>query len=212
MATVTWVEKKGDKAAILVMSDDTRVWTPDKALADTLVGKEIPSDWTQKQGEYGPQALPPKPKGGFGGAPAAFRNTKEGQAVEQDMMNRRTALMQAVTLWTNEHGEETLIDVAQLLYVWLTDTRYVSGAVTNTSSASDKGDGAVATSSPPTSSPKQVMDGHGEEEVDGGVGVDGEDTPGPSSAVHVHEWAPAPREGWVVCECGKAEKAAKARA
>src|SRR6185503_11899321 len=97
MNTVIWVTAKGDKAAVMKMSDDTLIWTPDKTKADELIGKPIPEDWTQKQGEYGPQAFPPREKkGGFGGAPAAFRNTKEGQAIEQDQMNRRTALMQAV--------------------------------------------------------------------------------------------------------------------
>ena len=34
--------------------------------------------------------------GGFGGGPAAYRNTKEGHFYEQERMDRRTALMQAV--------------------------------------------------------------------------------------------------------------------
>jgi hypothetical protein len=135
-ATVTWVEKKGDKAAILVMSDDTRVWTPDKALADTLVGKEIPPDWTIKQGQYGPQALPPKPKGGFGG-PAAYRNTKEGFHEEQDFMNLRTAVMQATV-------EGVFIkDTANEIYAWL---RQASGVAVAT--VSDNGE---AQTSPSTS-------------------------------------------------------------
>ncbi len=82
------------------MDDGSRVWTPEKARADELVGKPIPADWTQKQGDYGPQAFPPRERkgGGFGGGAAAFRNTKEGQAIEQQAMNRRTALMQAVVV------------------------------------------------------------------------------------------------------------------
>jgi hypothetical protein len=174
-ATVTWVEKKGDKAAILVMSDDTRVWTPDKALADTLVGKSIPEDWTTKQGEYGPQAFPPRPQKGGGGFAAAYRNTEAGFAKEQQRMDARTAVMQATV-------EGVFIkDTADEIYQWL---RTSSGV-------------AVAT----------VPD-----EVEG-VGSLGEGAPAPET-IHIHDWKPAPREGWLVCKdptCLKAEMASKAK-
>jgi hypothetical protein len=156
-ATVTWVEKKGDKAGILVMSDDTRVWTPDKALGDTLVGKAIPEDWTQKQGEYGPQALPPKPKGGFGG-PAAYRNTKEGQLAEQLRMDARTAVMQATV-------EGVFIkDTADEIYKWLCQA---SGA--DLASVSPAAGGVVATHPAPPASPSVIAPA-----IDGEVEAAGE--------------------------------------
>lgn len=97
MSVVTAVEPKGEKAAILVMDDGTRVWTPEKAKADELVGKPIPGDWTQKVGDYGPQAFPPRPRsgGGGGGGAAAWRNTKEGAWFEAVARAVNTAVMQA---------------------------------------------------------------------------------------------------------------------
>jgi hypothetical protein len=167
MSTVTWVEKKGDKAAILVMSDDTRVWTPDKALADTLVGKSIPEDWTIKQGDLGPQAFAPRPKtGGFGGA-AAYKNTKEGMLLEQDSIHRSVALKLAV----KQHGEngpehEAYADgVTQLFNFYL--KLLSSGAVTD----------ALPSRAPESSVVPPPGDGG---EVEGvGVGGLGEELPTP---------------------------------
>jgi hypothetical protein len=125
MPSVSSVEAKGDKAAILVMDDGSRIWTPEKEKADPLVGKPIPSDWTRKEGDYGPQAFPPRvQKFGGGGGAAAFRNTKEGQAIEQERMDRRTALMQAVALVNAEPEEvrEEWKPVAEEFYEWLRET------------------------------------------------------------------------------------------
>jgi len=202
VSNVTWVEQKGDKAGIMVMDDGTKVWTPDKAKADELVGKPIPADWTQKQGEYGPQAFPPREKkSGFGGAPAAFRNTKEGQAVEQDAMNRRTALMQSVEMrHPDNQAVAQVLDRANKFYAWLSG----DGVVTP-SSSSDKGEAPASPSTPPPS-----QDGHGGDPAEGGVDAyRGEGATTSPDAAHVHEWVPAPREGWVLCICGKAEKATK---
>jgi hypothetical protein len=95
MGVVTKVEAKGEKAAILVMDDGARVWTPDKTKADDLVGKPIPPDWTQKTGDYGPQAFPPKKSGGDFRGSAAWRNTKEGAWFEAVARAVNTAVMQA---------------------------------------------------------------------------------------------------------------------
>jgi hypothetical protein len=151
------------------------------------IGEPLPAGWEVKTSAKGKDylALPKAPKGGGGGFAAAFRNSEEGQKREQDSIHRSVALTQAVAEFPGCSFDEVtkLLQVAERFYEWL------SGAAP---AASDKGDGAVATSSPPTSSPKQVMDGHGEEEVDGGVGVDGEDTPAPPKA-HEHQWIPSPR-------------------
>ena len=105
MANVKTVTDR-DKGALLHLEDGSApVWTPDKELARTLLGKPIPEDWTRREGPYGPQALPPRPKGA--GGMVAWRNTKEGfeaeaagrrrwQEIEEEKKDRRTALMQAV--------------------------------------------------------------------------------------------------------------------
>jgi hypothetical protein len=68
--------------------------------ADKLVvGQPLPEGWSVEMSARGkPYIKVPKERkgGGFGGGAAAFRNTKEGQAIEQERMDRRTALMQAV--------------------------------------------------------------------------------------------------------------------
>jgi len=139
MTNVALIEAKGDKAAIIVLEDGTRVWTPEKDKADPLVGKPIPSDWTMKEGQYGPQAFPPRPKGGGGGAPAAYRNTKEGHFYEQERMDRRTAAMQATVDGEFHPG------VADLIYDWL---RRTSGSPP-LPGLSQTGDGVSTAPSPP---------------------------------------------------------------
>jgi hypothetical protein len=144
MPDVRSVEAKGDKAAILVMDDGSRIWTPEKDKADALVGKPIPSDWTRKEGDYGPQAFPPRvQKFGGGGGAAAFRNTKEGQAIEQDAMNRRTALMQAVEVDKNirvHTGTATgpVLKYADELYAWLSKTPTNGGPQSGEKPATDR--------------------------------------------------------------------------
>jgi len=146
---VTGISRKGEKAALLHFKDNTikPVWTPDFELAQTLVGKPIPADWVRKDGEYGPQAFPPK-KGGSGGAPA-WRNTKEGflaeqegrqrwQQIEEERKDRRTALMQAVILRPDTTG---LVAVADELYRWLRSSPAAGPAFTPTEGVATKGEG-----------------------------------------------------------------------
>jgi hypothetical protein len=141
------------------------VWTPDKTKADELVGKSIPEDWTVKQGEYGPQALPPKPKGGFGG-PTAFRNTKEGQLVEQERMDARTAVMQATV-------EGVFIkDTANEIYAWL---RQASGVAVAT--VSDNGEAKA---------PGPRIEAQASPSTSGGVEPDGEAGSTPSVTPCLH--------------------------
>lgn len=93
-------------------------------------GKPLPDGWevaTSKSGK--PYMKAPKPgKGGFGGA-SAFRNTKEGQAIEQERMDRRTALMQGVAAIGAPDIDLTLT-VADQFYVWLRATAGAAGAST----------------------------------------------------------------------------------
>lgn len=93
------------------------------------VGKPLPEGWeiaTSKAGK--PYIKVPKPggKGGFGGGPAAFRNTKEGFLLEQDSIHRSVALQQAIALVApvtlSAHATldaATIIGAANDFYEWL---------------------------------------------------------------------------------------------
>lgn len=118
------VEAKGEKAGIIVTDDGQRIWTPEKATADALVGKPIPPDWTIKQGEYGPQAFPPRDKKGFGGGAAAFRNTREGMLAEQESIHRSVALTQAVVFISSGEApaEAKPLELADRFYHWLSQS------------------------------------------------------------------------------------------
>lgn len=93
------------------------------------VGKPLPDGWevtTAKSGKLYVKAPKPGRGGGFGGGgAAAFRNTKEGQAVEQERMDRRTALMQAVVAHgpiQSNQGSRVIADYADEFYAWLRKT------------------------------------------------------------------------------------------
>ena len=162
---VTGISRKGEKAALLHFKDNTikPVWTPDFELAQTLVGKPIPADWVRKDGEYGPQAFPPK-KGGSGGAPA-WRNTKEGflaeqegrqrwQQIEEERKDRRTALMTAVEWLGNADMFGTtagnpITDMANHFYQWLRSSPAAGPAVTPTEGVATKGVGPVVVAGSP---------------------------------------------------------------
>jgi hypothetical protein len=172
-ATVVWVENKGENA-ILVMSDDTRVWTPDKAKADALVGKEIPADWTIKQGQYGPQALPPRDKKFGGGAPAAFRNSEEGQRREQESIHRSVALTQAVAAGGSENPDLTLARATKF-YEWLSGTAVAT--------VSDNGE----------AKPEPRPQAQASPSTSGGAEPEGEAGSTPPAAPHEHMWVPSPK-------------------
>jgi hypothetical protein len=63
-------------------------------------------------------------RGGGGGFAAAFRNTAEGHASEQERMDRRTALMQATaifqtTMQTGAKTDGSVQNIADGMYAWL---------------------------------------------------------------------------------------------
>jgi hypothetical protein len=173
---VTAVEPKGDKAALLVMENNVRVWTPDIEKAKPLIGKPIPGDWTQREGDYGPQALPPKDKKG---APApAYRNTKEGQATEQTAMNRRTALMQAVEyagLYTDP-GPLEWRGFADEMYRWLTSSEGVGVDPDRVGEGARSVPTTIPSVDPPVPSSS----------VEASPGGDG-------ASFHEHQWIPSPK-------------------
>lgn len=104
--------------------------------ADKLVPGPLPDGWSVKPSDKGPVVEAPRRGGGGGGGggfAAAYRNTKEGHYYEQERMDRRTALMQAVALGTTagiqvatagggvkpETRAATVLEAAELMYGWL---------------------------------------------------------------------------------------------
>jgi hypothetical protein len=128
------VTRKGDKAGMIHVEGMPPIWTPDYEVAVRLIGSPIPNDWTKKDGEYGPQAFPPKVKG-----QSRYRDTKEAfdaeaksraawQREEEDRKDRRTALMTAFEWVSLERAErvpepgrvtDLPLSVASLIYIWL---------------------------------------------------------------------------------------------
>jgi hypothetical protein len=86
----------------------------------------LPEGWEVKTSKAGKLYLAaPKPlnSGGFRGSPAqaAWRNTEAGAKYEQERMDRRTALMQAIALHgspATDHSPAILND-ADEFYAWL---------------------------------------------------------------------------------------------
>jgi hypothetical protein len=158
---VKTVTDKGDKAALLILDDGSKpIWTPDRELARSLVGKPIPADWIRKDGEYGPQAFPPKPKG-----QGRYRDTKEAfeaeaksraawQQVEEERKDRRTALMTAQAVW-HDHlpAPPQIAEYADRFYEWLRSSPAAGPAEFPSRKASagiaSKGEGAGGSDSSP---------------------------------------------------------------
>jgi hypothetical protein len=118
--------EKVPTAGFVMFADGIEAWTPEVAKLEPLVGKDLPPDWTLRDGPRGKQLLPPKQGGG---GPAAFRNTKEGflaeqagrqrwQEIEEDCRDRRTALMQAVEDTKDKIGGDWQAR-ADEMYRWL---------------------------------------------------------------------------------------------
>jgi hypothetical protein len=85
----------------------------------------LPEGWEVKTSKAGkPYLAAPRVSGGgrsVGAAPAAWRNTEAGAKYEQERMDRRTALMQAVALHgspATDHAPGVLND-ADEFYAWL---------------------------------------------------------------------------------------------
>jgi hypothetical protein len=78
----------------------------------------LPEGWEVKTSKAGkPYLAAPRVSGGgrsVGAAPAAWRNTEAGAKYEQERMDRRTALMQAVAI-----GSGITTELAEKFYQWL---------------------------------------------------------------------------------------------
>lgn len=134
--------KNGPLAAVKVLFSDQSegdfLTTPDKASEHVerltaLVGKssEFELDAAREREYNGViqraiKNYPGRPQagGGFGGGSRQFTpsyaNTKEGQDAEQERMDRRTALMQAVSCLSQETSNYgAVLEVAEQFYAWL---------------------------------------------------------------------------------------------
>ena len=175
-------------------------------------GKPLPDGWEVKTSQKGKKYLaPPKQRGG-GGGQSSWYNSETGVRFTQERMDRRTALMQAV-VWRGTGGlPPNVLHAADAFYDWLTKTRSVptlSAPSAPVSSPSQAAPSIEGTGTPSTGTAGGVGGGTAE-----GGSADREAVAGSPSAPsveHVHEWGPAPRQGWVVCSCGKAEKAKVAK-
>jgi hypothetical protein len=86
------------------------------------------------------------------------------------------------------------------------ESRHAAAPVAERPEPAVHGEGAVG-SGELSDAPPAVVDQASDAE---GEGATSRGAPASSSAPsHIHEWSKAPREGWAVCDCGKAEKLAK---
>lgn len=136
------------------------------------VGKPLPEGWevaTAKSGKLYIK-VPKKGGGGFGGGQAAFRNTKEGQAIEQERMDRRTALMQAIAAIPSTANPEEAwqyVEVEGMVAVprWEALALQMYGFLRQTAGGSSStpfppaGEGSSASSPSPSSSPEAHTEG-----------------------------------------------------
>ena len=78
----------------------------------------LPDGWEVATSQSGkPYIKVRKSGGGFGGGATAFRNTKEGQAAEQQSIHRSVALSQAVIVGGDDIY--SILDTADRFYAWL---------------------------------------------------------------------------------------------
>lgn len=171
----------------------------DPRAAEALkVGQPLPDGWEVRTSKQGKPYLAPsraaRSAGGGGGA-AAWRNTREGHEAEQERMDRRTALMQAVALVGPGTAIGEALRAAGQLYAWLRETSGRGGGEGTEAGASGRSEGGAAEPAP--------------------GGGEGARHPSPSPSYeakpddgHEHAWQPAPRQGWELCTlCGTARRA-----
>lgn len=119
-----WEKEPGKFRWYVDFVDGTKAVCFSEAAKELETGKPLPDGWViepPKQEGWTPMLKAPR-KGGFGGAPAAFRNTREGFYAEQQSIHRSVALDKALVF----HGMrvepptvEQLLRTANELYGWL---------------------------------------------------------------------------------------------
>jgi hypothetical protein len=120
----TWTNRDGEDVTsyrVTLVSDVGQREVPcyDPRGKDLIEDAPVPDGWEVKTSKAGKLYLAaPKAaiSGGFrsSGAPAAWRNTEPGAKYEQERMDRRTALMQAVAI-----GSGITTELADKFYDWL---------------------------------------------------------------------------------------------
>jgi hypothetical protein len=157
MAAVTQVlpHPKSDGWRRVITDTEEFICFSGKAADALTIGQPLPlgTEYEEPKFEGAKRAIKlPRDKNA---SQAAFRNTKEGLLYEQERMDRRTALMQAVAaLATPEIGEKVstaaLLVLADNMYGWLREPSAVAGGAGETTSvregaaADEQASGAVA--------------------------------------------------------------------
>lgn len=191
-----WTTQEGESRTAWHVSLDGGPEVPcyDARAAQWQVGQDLPPGWEVRTSQAGKRYLAGPREQRRTSAAAAWRSTSAGFAAEQERMDRRTALMQAVALVAGTGaaiGEA--LRVAEEMYAWLRETA---------AQPSDRGGGEGT-------------------EVGAAVGGSGGETGGTAPAAapadrlthtpddgHEHDYRPAPREGWLMCSlCGRAKRA-----
>lgn len=206
MSTIASVKPNPNKpeTGFVKFDDGTEAWTPEVVKVEALIGKPVPDGWTLREGDRGKQLLPPREKkGGGGGFSAAFRNTEAGQRVEQDQMNRRTALMQAVTVSIDQGA---VLKLADDYYAWLsrpsvTSDRPKPVSPSNPPGLSAGGTGTTSADSEGEAAATARQGGESPQRSDAIAPVHG-DTAGSSPGEHTHEFKAHPRlKTRLICVC-----------
>ncbi len=210
----TWNKDGQNITTYWVTLDDRTEDVPsyDERAKDLKIHEPLPEGWEVATSAKGKPYLkaPKTGSGAKGGFAQSWYNSEAGVKYTQERMDRRTALMQAVELFNNEHGEETLIDISTLLYVWL---RASDSAAPAASPSIGTGGGGTSTDPIPPERP-EVKDGQGSGEVPAvtpvegpwGEAVDG-GTASPSDAIaEPHEFVQGRQLAsghWLCKICGK---------
>ncbi len=119
-----------------------------RAASDLQVGAALPVGWTVRTSQRGKEYLAPPPAQGDGGRrTAAWRQSREALAAEQERMDRRTALMQAVAALGIEGGAGEVLRTAEQFYAWLRET------VRETVGVAAAADDVAGSSLPPPATP-----------------------------------------------------------
>jgi hypothetical protein len=123
-----WVKEDGTVKVTTIRFDDGQEVRGYDLPKEPRVGEPLPDGWeiaTSKAGK--PYIKVPKPGGGRGGgAPAAFRNTRDGFLLEQASIHRSVALQRAVEYYPDRVAETeanlTVLQIADDFYAWLSKT------------------------------------------------------------------------------------------
>jgi hypothetical protein len=125
MAAVTQVlpHPKSDGWRRVITDEEEFICFSAKAADALTIGQPLPqgTEYEEPKFEGAKRAIKlPRDKN----APqAAFRNTKDGQLYEQERMDRRTALMQAVQRHGQDDADDSLVLLgAEVYYTWLRQT------------------------------------------------------------------------------------------